>query len=162
MKSYFKASNFEHCSSEIRICYLEEWMDPQSQQLLRKLCNGTPEKHSMDELYRYIREFVVRTDSLHQRRITQLLNFKQRQGEAFSQTLCRLEETEKDVDIENYTVPDMRAHLRISACIDGKLKEELLKLGQPINSGDAPEPITSEAIWHATRNYEQRQKCLRS
>ena len=30
MQSYFKASNFEHCSSEIRICYLEERMDPQS------------------------------------------------------------------------------------------------------------------------------------
>ena len=116
----------------------------------------------MDELHRYIREFVVRTDTLHQRRITQLLNFKQRPGEPFSQTLCRLEETEKDVDIENYTVPDMRAHLRISACIDGKLKEELLKLGQPTNSGDIPEPITSEAIWHAARNYEQRQKCLTS
>ena len=27
MNSYFKASNFEYCSSEVRICYLEERMD---------------------------------------------------------------------------------------------------------------------------------------
>ena len=56
----------------------------------------------------------------------------------------------------------MRAHLRVAACIDSKLKEELLKVGQPENSNELPEPLTSEAIWHATRNYEQRQKCLRS
>ena len=99
MISYFKASNFEYCSSEIRLCYLEERMDQASQQLLRKLCNGTPEKHSMEDLFKKIREFVVRSDSLQQRRISQMLNFKQRQEEAFSQTLCRLEETEKDVDI---------------------------------------------------------------
>ena len=91
-----------------------------------------------------------------------MLNFRQRQGETFSQTLCRFEETEKDVDVENYSVAEMRAHLRIAACIDGKLKEELLKLGQPENSTEPAEPLTSEAIWHATRNYEQRQKCLRS
>ena len=91
-----------------------------------------------------------------------MLNFKQRQGEAFSQTLCRLEETEKDVDIDNYSVADMRAHLRIAACRDEKLKEELLKLGQPDNIGDPTEPITSDSIWNATRNYEQRMKCLRS
>ena len=91
-----------------------------------------------------------------------MLNFRQRQGEAFSQTLCRFEETEKDVDVENYSVAEMRAHLRVAACIDSKLKEELLKLGQPENSTDPAEPLTSEAIWHATRNYEQRQKCLRS
>ena len=137
-------------------------MDPASQQLLRKLCNGEPEKYSMENLFKMIREYVVRTDSLQQRRITQMLNFRQRQGEPFSQTLCRFEETEKDVDVENYTVEEMRAHLRVAACLDGKLKEELLKLGQPGNSNEPAEPLTSEAIWHATRNYEQRQKCLRS
>ena len=51
MRSYFKASNFEHCSSDIRYCYLEERMDPASQQLLRKLCNGEPEKYSMENLF---------------------------------------------------------------------------------------------------------------
>ena len=116
----------------------------------------------MENLFKMIREYVVRTDSLQQRRITQMLNFRQRQGEPFSQTLCRFEETEKDVDVENYTVEEMRAHLRVAACLDGKLKEELLKLGQPGNSNEPAEPLTSEAIWHATRNYEQRQKCLRS
>ena len=116
----------------------------------------------MENLYKMIREYVVRTDSLQQRRITQMLIFRQRQGEAFSQTLCRFDETEKDVDVENYSVEEMRAHLRVAACIDSKLKEELLKLGQPENSNEPAEPLTSEAIWHATRNYEQRQKCLRS
>ena len=116
----------------------------------------------MENLYKMIREYVVRTDSLQQRRITQILNFRQRQGKAFSQTLCRFDETEKDVDVENYSVEEMRAHLRVAACIDSKLKEELLKLGQPENSNEPAEPLTSEAIWHATRNYEQRQKCLRS
>ena len=96
MRSYFKASNFEYCSNaEIRVCYLEESMDPASQQLLRKLCNGAPENHSMDNLYKLIREFVVRTDSLHQRRITQMLNFRQRQGEAFSQTYAGLRRLRK-------------------------------------------------------------------
>ena len=38
------------------------------------------------------------------RRITQMLNFRQHQGEVFSQTLCRFKETEKDVDVENYSV----------------------------------------------------------
>ena len=85
----------------------------------------------MENLYKMIREYVVRTDSLQQRRITQILNFRQRQGEAFSQTLCRFDETEKDVDVENYSVEEMRAHLRVAACIDSKLKEELLRLGQP-------------------------------
>ena len=162
MISYFKASNFEHCSSEIRQCYLEERMDQASQQLLRKLCNGTPEKHSMEDLFKKIREFVVRSDSLQQRRISQMLNFKQRQGEAFSQTLCRLEETERDVDIDNYTVAEMQAHLRIAACTDPKLKEELLKLGQPDINGEPTQPITCDLIWNATRNFEQRMKCLRS
>ena len=115
----------------------------------------------MENLYKMIREYVVQTDSLQQRRITQILNFRQRQGKAFSQTLCRFDETEKDVDVENYSVEEMRAHLRVAACIDSKLKEELLKLGQPENSNEPAEPLTSEAIWHATRNYEQRQKCLR-
>ena len=72
-----------------------------------------------------------------------MLNFRQRQGETFSQTLCRFEETEKDVDVENYSVAEMRAHLRVAACIDSKLKEELLKLGQPENSTDPAEPLTS-------------------
>ena len=67
MRSYFKASNFDHCSNDIRICYLEERMDPASQQLLRKLCNGEPERYSMENLYKMIREYVVRTDSLQQR-----------------------------------------------------------------------------------------------
>ena len=125
--------------------------DQASQQLLRKLCNGTPEKHSMEDLFKKIRELVVRSDSLQQRRITQMLNFKQRQGEAFSQTLCRLEETEKDVDIDNYSVAEMQAHLRIAACTDPKLKEELLKLGQPDINGDPTEPITSDLIWNATK-----------
>ena len=76
--------------------------------------------------------------------------------------MCRFDKTKKDVDVENYSVEEMRAHLRVAACIDSKLKEELLKVGQPENSNELPEPLTSEAIWHATRNYEQRQKCLRS
>merc|ERR1711923_587620 len=42
MISYFKASNFEHCSSDIRQCYLEERMDQASQQLLRKLPTTHP------------------------------------------------------------------------------------------------------------------------
>ena len=58
-----------------------------------------------------------------------MLNFRQRQGEPFSLTLCRFEETEKDVDVENYTVEEMRAHLRVAACLDPKLKEEFIKLG---------------------------------
>ena len=66
------------------------------------------------------------------------------------------------MDLDNYSVTEMRAHLRIAACVDGKLKEELLKLGQPENSNEPAEPVTSEAIWHATRNYKLRQKCLRS
>ena len=37
MRNYFKASNFDQCSNEIRLCYLEERMDTNSQQLLRKL-----------------------------------------------------------------------------------------------------------------------------
>merc|ERR1711923_406448 len=162
MHSYFKASNFEYCSNEFRICYLEERMDQASQQLLRKLCNGTPEKHSMEDLFKKIREFVVRSDSLQQRRISQMLNFKQRPGEAFSQTLCRLEETERDVDIDNYTVVEMQAHLRIAACTDPKLKEELLKLGQLDINGEPTEPITCDLIWNTTRNFEQRMKCIRS
>ena len=56
----------------------------------------------------------------------------------------------------------MQAHLRIAACTDPKLKEELLKLGQPVINGDPTEPITSDLIWNATRNFEQRMKCLRS
>ena len=63
MRNYFKASNFDQCSNEIRLCYLEERMDPNSQQLLRKLCNGEPEKHGMETLYELIREKVVRTAS---------------------------------------------------------------------------------------------------
>ena len=72
--------------------------------------------------------------------------------------MCRFDETEKDVDVENYSVEEMRAHLRVAACIDSKLKEELLKLGQPENSNEPAELLTSEAA----RNCEQRQKCLRS
>ena len=34
MRSYFKASNFELCSNDVQVCYLEERMDPASQQLL--------------------------------------------------------------------------------------------------------------------------------
>ena len=56
----------------------------------------------------------------------------------------------------------MQAHLRIAACTDPKLKEELLKLGQPDINGDPTEPITCDLIWNATRNFEQRMKCLRS
>ena len=47
-------------------------------------------------------------------------------------------------------------------CTDPKLKEELLKLGQPDINGDPTEPITSDLIWNAMRNFEQRMKCLRS
>ena len=90
-----------------------------------------------------------------------MLNFKQRPGEPFSQTLCRLEETERDVEIDNYTMAEMQAHLRIAACNDPKLKEELLKLGQPNIDGEPAEPITCDLIWNATRNFEQRMKCLR-
>jgi len=162
MRSYFKASSFDLCPNDVKICYLEERMDATSQQLLRKLCNGEPERYGMEMLYSLIREKVVRTASLQQRRVTEMLNFKQRQGELYSTTLCRFDETEKDVDVENYSVAELRAHLRIAACQDAKLKEELLKLGQLENSNEQAEPLTAEMIWHATINYEQRQKCLRS
>ena len=78
MRNYFKASNFDLCTNEVKICYLEERMDPSSQQLLRKLCNGEPERHGMEILYELIREKVVRTASLNQRRVSEMLNFKQR------------------------------------------------------------------------------------
>ena len=57
---------------------------------------------------------------------------------------------------------ELRAHLRIAACKDVKLQEELLKLSQPDSTGEPAEPLTSDMIWHATINYEQCQKCLRS
>ena len=58
MRSYFKASNFELFSNDVQVCYLEERMDPASQQLLRKLCNGEPEKYGMENLYKMIREYM--------------------------------------------------------------------------------------------------------
>ena len=77
MQSYFKASNFHLCTPEVQVCYLEERMDQATARLLRKLCGEEPHKFSMDLLYQKIRESVVRTDSLQQRRITGLLAFKQ-------------------------------------------------------------------------------------
>ena len=83
MRRNFKASNFDLCPNDVKVCYLEERMDASSQQLLRKLCNGEPERYGMEILYEMIREKVVRTASLQQRRVTEMLNFRQRQGELF-------------------------------------------------------------------------------
>ena len=162
MRNYFKASNFDICPNDVQVCYLEERMDEASSQYLRKLCYGTPETYGMENLYRMIREYVIRTESLQQRRIIGMLNFRQRPNESFSQALCRFDEEEKDCNVESYTVDEMRAHLRVAGCKDSKLKEELLKIGQSEDSNEQAEPLTATAIWHATRNYEQRQQCLRS
>ena len=89
-------------------------MDTASARYLRKLCGEEPHKFGMDSLFRMIREFVVRTDLLQQRRIIGLLNFKQRPGELFSQALCRYDDVENDCDIGNYSVDEMRAHLRVT------------------------------------------------
>ena len=113
MRSYFTASGFDREPKNVQVCYLEERMDTASQQLLRKLCNDEPEKYGMEMLYSLIKEKVVRTASLQQRRVSEMITLKQRAGELYSTTLVRFDETEKDVDINNYTVAELRAHLRV-------------------------------------------------
>ena len=110
----------------------------------------------MEKLYEYIRNSVVRTDSLQHRRVG-LLECKQRNGETFSQALCRIDEAETDCDISKYDVDEFRLHIRLAGCIDLKLKEELLKQGD-----DAEKPLTVNNIFEFARAYEQRMMSLRT
>ena len=127
-------------------------MDQPTQRLLRKLTKEESHKLSIDMMYRMIRESVVRTDSLQQRRITSLLAFKQQPNEPYSTALCRYDDIEADCDIESYSINELRAHIRIAGCTD------LLKLGQQ----DSKEPLTLDFIFKVTQNYEQRMMCLLS
>ena len=143
MQSYFTASNFHLCTPEVQVCYFEERMDQPTSRLLRKLTREEPHKFSIDMLYRMIRESMVRTDSLQQRRITGLLAFIQRPYEPYSTVLYRYDDIEMDCDIESYSIEELRAHIRIAGCTDPKLKEKLLKLGQQ----ESEEPLTLDSIF---------------
>ena len=156
MKSYFAASYFNLCPPEIQIHYLEERMDQATFRMLRRLTGDKPHEFPMEKLYDYIRNSVVRTDSLQHRRVG-LLEFKQRNGEIFSNALCRIEEAEADCDISKYDVDEFRLHIRLAGCTDLKLKEELLKQGD-----DTEKPLTVNNIFEFARAYEQRMMSLRT
>ena len=150
MKAYFAASNFDLCSPEVKVYYLEERMDAATFRMLRKLTGNKPHNYSMETLYKYIRESVVRSDSLQHRRIG-LLEFKQRTGETYSQALCRVDEADIDSDIENYNIEEFRLHIRLAGCNDIRLKEELLKLSDK----GSEKPLTIDNIFEVCRAYNK-------